>query len=67
MTDLQFLLTPLSMEFSMARVLEWVAIPSSRGSSQSRDGAQVSLLQADALPSEPPGKPFIDKGSWKTL
>ena len=67
MTDLQFLLIPLSMELSMARVLEWVAIPSSRGSSQSRDRAQVSLLQADALPSEPPGKPFIDTGSWKTL
>ena len=35
-----------------ARTLEWVAIPFSRGSSQSRSPA----MQADSLPSEPPGK-----------
>ena len=35
------------------RVLEWVAIPFSRGSSQSRSLA----LQADSLLAEPPGKP----------
>ena len=41
-----------------ARILEWVAMPSSRGSSQPRDQAQVSpSLQADSLPAEPPGKP----------
>ena len=40
-----------------ARILEWVAFPFSRGSSQSRDQTQVSCLQADSLPSEPPGKP----------
>ena len=40
-----------------ARVLEWVAISFSRGYSQPRDGTQVSSLQADALPSELPGKP----------
>ena len=41
-----------------ARILEWVAISFSRGSSQTRDQTQVSspVLQADALPSEPPGK-----------
>ena len=41
-----------------ARTLEWVAMPSSRGSSQPRDRTQVSLgsLQVDSLPSEPPGK-----------
>ena len=38
-----------------ARILEWVAMPSSRGSSQPRDQTQV---QAESLPSEPPGKPF---------
>ena len=27
-----------------ARILEWVAMPSSRGSSQPRDGSQVSLI-----------------------
>ena len=36
-----------------ARILEWVAIPFSRGSSQPRSPA----LKADSLPSEPPGKP----------
>ena len=36
-----------------ARILECVAIPFSRGSSQPRSPA----LQADSLPSEPPGKP----------
>ena len=35
------------------RILEWVAMPSSRGSSHPRSPA----LQADSLPSEPPGEP----------
>ena len=39
-----------------ARVLEWVAISFSRGSSSPRDWTQASTLQADALPSESPGK-----------
>ena len=34
-----------------AKILEWVA---SRGSSQPRDRTQVSTLQADSLPAEPP-------------
>ena len=29
-------------ETSQARILEWVAVPSSRGSSQPRDGTRVS-------------------------
>ena len=37
-----------------ARILEWIAIPFSR-SSQSRDQTEVSCLQADSSPSEPPG------------
>ena len=37
-----------------ARILEWVAILFSRGSSQPRSPA----LQTDSLASEPPGKPF---------
>ena len=44
-----------------ARILEWVAIPFSRGSSRRRDWTCISTspaLQADALPSEPPGKPM---------
>ena len=32
---------PLSMEILQARILEWVAMPSSRGSSQPRDQTQV--------------------------
>ena len=39
-----------------ARVLEWIAISFSRGSSQPRNLTQSPALQADALPSEPPGK-----------
>ena len=42
-----------------ARILEWVAIPFSRGSSQLRDQTWSSALQADSLPSEPPGKPKV--------
>ena len=34
--------TPLSMGILLARTLKWVAMPSSRGSSQSRDQTQVS-------------------------
>ena len=44
-------------EIFQARVLEWVAISFSRGSSWPRDRTQVSALQADALQSELPGKP----------
>ena len=41
-----------------ARTLEWIAIPFSRGSSQPRDWTWVSCMQAESLPSEPPGKPM---------
>ena len=40
-----------------ARILEWVAMPSSRGSSQPGIEPRSPTLQADSLPSEPPGKP----------
>ena len=44
-----------------ARILEWVPMPFSRGSSQLRNQTQSPELQADSLPSEPPGKlPQID-------
>ena len=46
-----------------ARILEWVAFPFPRGSSQPRDQTQVSALQVDSLPSEPPAKPNINKDS----
>ena len=35
-----------------ARILEWVAMPFSRGSSRFRDQTRVSLIQADSVPSE---------------
>ena len=42
-----------------AQILEWVALPSSRGYSQLWDQTYVSYLlhwQADSLPLAPPGK-----------
>ena len=48
----------LSMGSLQARTLEWVAMPSSRGSSQPRHRTQSPTLQADSLQSEPPRKPF---------
>ena len=42
-----------------ARIIEWVAVPSSRGSSRPRDWTHVRCLhwQAGFLPLAPPGKP----------
>ena len=45
------------MGILQARIVDWVAMPSSRGSSQPRDQTKVSCMQMDSLPSEPPGKP----------
>ena len=39
-----------------ARILEWVTISSSRGSSLPRIEPGSPILQADYLPSDPPGK-----------
>ena len=39
-----------------ARILEWVAIPFSRGSSCSGTESRSPAWQADSLPTEPPGK-----------
>ena len=47
---------PLSLGILQARILEWVAIPFSRGSSQPRDRIPGSpALQADTLLPGPPG------------
>ena len=40
-----------------ARILEWVAIHFSRGSSQPRDRTRSFTLQVDSLRAEPQGKP----------
>ena len=39
-----------------ARILEWVAVPSSKGSSQPRIEPKSPALQMDFSPFEPPGK-----------
>ena len=43
-------------EILQARILEWVAIPISRGSSLPKDQTRSPTLQANSLPSEPPGR-----------
>ena len=51
---------PLSMGIPQARTLEWVAMPSSRGSSNPgiEPTSPLSLtLQVNSLPTEPPRKP----------
>ena len=42
-----------------ARILEWVAFPFSRGSSQLRIEMRSPVLQEDSLPAEPQGKPTV--------
>ena len=55
-----------------ARILEWVAFPFSRGSSEPRDQTQVSCIAADSLPAEPQGKAqwtwvWVNSGRfWRT-
>ena len=62
-----------SMDFTacgilQARILEWVAHPFSRGSSQPGIEPRSPELQADSLPAEPPGKPNnIAMGSLSLL
>ena len=46
-------------EILEARILEWVAFPFSRGSSQPRIEHRSPTLQVDSLPAEPPGSPRI--------
>ena len=43
--------------WGFSRILEWVAISCSRGSSQPRNRTRVSCTQADSLPTELRGKP----------
>ena len=42
---------------SQARILEWVAILFSRGSSQPRDQTHISCMAGRFFATEPPGKP----------
>ena len=50
---------PLSIGIFQARILEWIAILLSRGSSQPGIEPRSSTLQADSLPTELPGKPVL--------
>ena len=51
-----------------ARILEWVAIPFSRGSAWPMDRTSSPALQADSLLSEPPaGKPQMGKRDGKEV
>ena len=52
---------PLSLWILQARILQWVVMPSSRGSSKPRSRA----LQADSLPSETPWKPLSQWRSYE--
>ena len=61
---------PLSMEILQARILEWVALPSSRGSSQPRDPAQVSCIAGKSLiiiDKSPPSWTSIPSSSFQPL
>ena len=59
---------PLSMEFSRQEYWSGLPFPSPGGSSWPRDQIWAPALQADSLPSEPPGKPKFMLGMLlKTL
>ena len=47
------------MGILQARILEWVAMPSSRGSSRPRDQTQVSCIAVRFFTVEPLGKPCL--------
>ena len=48
---------------SQARILEWIAMPSSRGSSWPRDPTRISHITGKLFTTEPPGKRSL-KGKW---
>ena len=48
---------PLSMGILQERILECVAVSSSRGFSQPRNQTRSPALQVNSLPAELPGKP----------
>ena len=55
--------TFLFMGIVQARILEWVAMPFSRGSSQPRNQTYVSCTEGRFFTAEPPGKPLL-QGMW---
>ena len=57
--------SPTRLLCLQARILEWVAISFSRGSSQPRDQTQVTHIVKDYLLTEPPGKPWRSLPPWR--
>ena len=56
---MDYILSGLSVHgILQARVLKWIAMLSSRGSSQSRDQTWVSCIAGGFFTAEPPGKPL---------
>ena len=51
--------------FTQARILEWVAMPSSRGSSRPRDQNCLSCIAGRFFTTEPPGKSIQGMGETK--
>ena len=52
---------PLTVGLLQTRILAWAALGFSRGSSRPRDQTQSPALQAESLPSEPPGQPLANE------
>ena len=57
---------PLSLGILQAGILEWVAVPSSKESSQPRDRTQVSHIAGGFLTSEVPGSP-LNYGDYEIM
>ena len=48
-----------------ARIVEWVAMPSNRGSSQSRDQTHVTYTEGGSFTTEPPRNPQAQRWIYK--
>ena len=57
----------LSMGILQATILEWVAMPSSRGSSQPRDQTHISCVTSGFFTTEPRGKLHIPNTYLKII
>ena len=60
-------MAPLSMGILQARIVEWVAMPSSRGSSQPRNWTKVSCTAGRFFTIWAPGKPSSSNDLWGAL
>ena len=56
---LHLILLMFVLLFASLQLKEWIAFTLSKGSSQPRVKPWSPTLQADSLPSEPPGKPQL--------